>query len=49
MVAPPIVVGAWPMAVSLWQHVEYLLLLLLLCIAGRLMNDAAARISGLVT
>ena len=28
-VAPPIVVGAWSMAVLLWQHVEYLLLLLL--------------------
>ena len=26
-IAPPIVVGAWPMAVSLWQHVECLLLL----------------------
>ena len=27
MIAPPIIVGAWPMAVLLWQHVECLLLL----------------------
>ena len=25
MVAPPIVVNAWPMAVLLWQHVENIL------------------------
>ena len=24
-IAPPIIVGAWPMAVLLWQHVEYIL------------------------
>ena len=26
MVAPPIIVAAWPMVVLLWQHAEYLIL-----------------------
>ena len=28
-IAPPIVVGTWPMAILPWQHVEYLFTYLL--------------------
>ena len=32
MIAPPIIVGVWPMAVLLWQHVECSLLLKSICV-----------------
>ena len=28
-IAPPIIVGLWPMAVLLWQHIELLLFLIM--------------------